>query len=519
MSSPADHKLIDTTRSLESLSTRTPSDPSNKSVRRGAISPVVEILARRIPSSGSKVNMDKTVETVDITDMDTSIDSVNTSIEFMRAADKTLDDITGEDDALLGPPSRSSHVTAPDGTVLEVYTREKHPRRKPLSANGTNRKGTSGQTSINSDDMNSVPNESESIEASTSAKKRAKNGKMVKAEARIKNAKTTADSHSDISICSTTSDWAVRPKRSAATKTAAPAVSKAGAVKARSAYKEVTSDSEDEAEDDNVGESDTVAIANLRSPTSSEPAESESEGSEFEAGDSAGVSTIKQNRKVKKTAASRKKPSSSRDEKAANGRAKNGKGSGPVRRSVSVKEINKQVGESKADHPDVSDASVGLQSSPLSKASAKKGRPSSKASPTKAVKTQEKTYSSAPISAASSGSGVASHNLAKPPLSTSNDNSDIGEDDVLRSLPSSSLAAISSQPPIWDLSLLDESIFVTLPSKRRAEELGSEKTGDVDAQAEVPRFWWPARIINRNRQNFRVKLVQDLPKKEILSYS
>lgn len=81
----------------------------------------------------------------------------------------------------------------------------------------------------------------------------------------------------------------------------------------------------------------------------------------------------------------------------------------------------------------------------------------------------------------------------------------------LPDFPSSSFPGASQ--PQWDLSLLDESVFVTLPAKRKGMH------EDDAPEDDSPKFWWPARIVSRNLQKFTVRLVIDKPKQEILKFS
>lgn len=77
------------------------------------------------------------------------------------------------------------------------------------------------------------------------------------------------------------------------------------------------------------------------------------------------------------------------------------------------------------------------------------------------------------------------------------------------------LPSSQTQPRAFDVYDLDESIFVALPAIPKDSE---QAYNTADHQPGQPCFWWPARIISRNRQNFRVGLVIDNPKKEILKH-
>jgi hypothetical protein len=107
--------------------------------------------------------------------------------------------------------------------------------------------------------------------------------------------------------------------------------------------------------------------------------------------------------------------------------------------------------------------------------------------------------------------------LSRKPLQRQTQ-SESEEDETLPSLlPTSSF--IKGSQPKWDLQLLDEAVFIALPGIPKNYEEGENKPSAPDISANAPKFWWPARILSRNRQNFRVLVVLDPQKEEILKYT
>lgn len=98
--------------------------------------------------------------------------------------------------------------------------------------------------------------------------------------------------------------------------------------------------------------------------------------------------------------------------------------------------------------------------------------------------------------AALSQAAKAPHLSAKPISGGSSD-------DDLPTLPFSSQPPSQSQATsTFDLLDIDDIAFVSVPARRKAEVHTLTPPND-----HIVHFWWPARIINRNRKNFTVSLI------------
>lgn len=87
-------------------------------------------------------------------------------------------------------------------------------------------------------------------------------------------------------------------------------------------------------------------------------------------------------------------------------------------------------------------------------------------------------------------------------------------DDDLPALPFSSQPPPNSQTPKpFDLLDIDDDAFVAIPARRKAAQNSS-----TPLPSTLLRFWWPAKVVNRNRRNFTVSPILDEPEKEILKF-
>lgn len=88
------------------------------------------------------------------------------------------------------------------------------------------------------------------------------------------------------------------------------------------------------------------------------------------------------------------------------------------------------------------------------------------------------------------------------------------------SLPPLPNVPLSSQlgPKVWEFDMLEDTVFVTVPARRVADEEAPFDTEAAAADEDVPLFWWPAAIKNRNQNNLQVLLSLD-KKKEILKFA
>lgn len=128
------------------------------------------------------------------------------------------------------------------------------------------------------------------------------------------------------------------------------------------------------------------------------------------------------------------------------------------------------------------------------------------ASPSKKKRASGKTGSPAKRKATPSKPKASA--LAPPPLP------DDSSDDDLPTLPFSSQPLPQGQSmQAFDLLDIDDIAFVAIPAKRKSVHEG--ETLLPNAQ---PHFWWPARVMNRNRKNFTVSPLVDEPTQEITQF-
>ena len=491
----ADRRTTATTRAFENLSTRTPSDANHRQAGPRAVSPTSSILARKASDGNAmstkgngNVELDEEHNS-SISFHPMQLDHASEASEIL--ADATLDDITGLHDDEKIPPPLSSHVIAPNGGRVEVSTKARRSKKKPSSTGSTAVPPAADMTRDPSETAEEMPGHSGIVEAPSSSTKHdnavvAENGKAPQSKAASKSKKPKPSIEQNVDLSITFSDWGRRPQRQAVTKPAVQRTSKAGkATSTQPKYKEHSSSSEGE----------------------DEGAYDDSEANESQDGSTMGE-------KVRKGVLHTRHGSSAGAEQAAQGRSLPSKKVVGRTSPVTVKEIvARQLEKDASDTEGTSNLRDQSFISSSSRAPAKKAKkpPSSRsAQSTQDLKTPPRVTTTASYS---KGKGP---EVREEIPSLTNDNDDDDGDEELPPLPSSGFLPVSAHAPIWDLSLLDESVFAALPAKRKDE---SEQKGGVDSAAEVPKFWWPARISSRNRHNFKVTLVQDLPKKEITKFS